>query len=148
MASQLSTNYANLPLLRSGEGLQRDNETIAQDAGRTAPLLRHTIMSQDNTTLKWEPLTVVTAQSEGTDIPAGIYLGGDIPAADLVAGDVTGCVIMIGGSGAVITEDMITLENSLTVDDVVVARAQTVRAVLAHCGLFLSDSIDLGSYQS
>lgn len=85
---------------------------------------------------------------DGSDIPSGILVSEAVTAAALVAGDVTGVQIMIGGRGAVLTEDMLTLENSLTVNSVVVARSETVERVLQNKGLFLSDSIALGAYQA
>lgn len=85
---------------------------------------------------------------DGSDLPNGILLSEDITEAALQAGDVTGQSILTGGGALVVTESMITLENSLAVTDIVVARSETIESYLAGRGIFLSDSIDLGAYQA
>ena len=85
---------------------------------------------------------------DGTDLPLGILLSEDIAELDIQAADVTGLQILVGGAGLVITESMITLENSLTVNSVVVAKSETIESFLAGRGIYLSDSIDLGAYQA
>lgn len=59
MAAQVSTNYANLPILRTGEPYTKDNETLEQDAGRATALAQYTVMAQKASTRKWVPLTTV-----------------------------------------------------------------------------------------
>lgn len=86
--------------------------------------------------------------SDGTEIPSGILWSDTVAAATLVAGDVTGQVIMIGGSGAVLDVSQITLENSLTVNSVVLARGETVESVLRNKGIFLNAVRDISAYQA
>jgi hypothetical protein len=77
----------------------------------------------------------------GVDIPQGIYLGGSITAAELVAGDVVNRPILIGGA-CTVDSSLVVLENSLAVTDIVEARNETIRGVLASKGIFLEDTID------
>lgn len=77
----------------------------------------------------------------GVNIPRGIYLGGSITAAELVAGDVVNRPILVGGC-CTVDSDLIVLENSLAVTDIVVAKDDNIRGVLASYGIFLEDTID------
>lgn len=79
--------------------------------------------------------------SDGTDKPAGIYMGNEITAAALVAGDIDDQPLLIG-SDKMIDEDMIVLENSLTLADVVVATGRTIREELELMGIYPRKSIN------
>jgi len=84
---------------------------------------------------------------DGSDLPSGIFVGSAIAAADLVAGDVTGQMVLVGGN-VVVDKNQLTLENSLAVTDVVVARGETIEAVLQGRGIYLNDSRDISSHQA
>ena len=84
---------------------------------------------------------------DGSDFPVGIYLGESITAAALVAGDVVGRVVLMGGN-IVCDKDQVVLENSLALTDVVVALSQTIQRALEQRGIWLTDSIDISSYQA
>jgi len=84
---------------------------------------------------------------DGSSIPSGIYIGESIPAADLVAGDVTGRMVLLGGNVVVDTEQVV-LENSLTLNSVVVSRFQTIASVLQDRGIWMQSTVDISSYQA
>lgn len=92
-----------------------NSAVIAQDAARATPLAQYTLMARIAATGKYVPLTSLTA-TDGSAIPAGIYLGDAITAARLVAGDITDCQIVVGFSE--LDETMLVIENSLTLASV------------------------------
>lgn len=151
MAVQDRVDQKNFPFILSGQSLSKDNETILQDAGRATPLARFTVMARIAASLKWVPLTDVTAV-DGTAIARGIYLGDDIAAADLVAGDVVGAPILVGGGCTVDTQQLV-LENSVTLADVVVAAVaavgtHVVEDDLAAFGIFVESTLDIDELEN
>jgi hypothetical protein len=88
------------------------------------------------------------AGDDGQNLPYGIYMGPSITAAALVAGDVSDSPILIGGTGALVDENQIVLENSLTLDSVVISKNATIRGVLEARGIVPKDSVDISSYQA
>lgn len=80
--------------------------------------------------------TVTAATGEASvAIPAGIYVGDDIAAATVVAGDVSDADLLVG-SDKMIDEDMIVLENSLTLESVIVDTGKTIRQELQDIGIY------------
>lgn len=80
--------------------------------------------------------TVTVATGEITaSIPAGIYMGDDIAAATIVAGDITNQDLLIGDD-KMIDEDLIILENSLTLASVISATGLTIRQHLQNIGIY------------
>jgi len=79
---------------------------------------------------------------DGEDLPAGIYRGSAITAAALIAGDVTGNDILVGGP-CIIDETGLVLENSLTLNSIVVKTGKTIRATLIALGLNPRPSINV-----
>ncbi|MCP4568612.1 MAG: DUF3383 domain-containing protein [FCB group bacterium] len=80
--------------------------------------------------------TVTAATGEETTaIPAGIFMSNDIAAATIVAGDVDDQVLLVG-SDKMIDEDMIVLENSLTLASVVTSTGKTIRQHLELLGIY------------
>lgn len=80
--------------------------------------------------------TVTAATGEVTSsIPAGIFMNDDIAAATIVAGDVTDQTLLVG-SDKMIDEDLIILENSLTLASVVASTGFTVRQHLELLGIY------------
>lgn len=116
MSVQNRTDFTNYPFILSGITLARENEIILTDAGRVAPLLKHTVMAQVAASKKWVPLTDVAAL-DGSNTARGIYLGEDITAAALVAGDVTICPMLVG-FGVTVDRQQLVFENALTLDSV------------------------------
>ncbi len=120
-------------------------------------------------------ITVLTAGASGTDIsgsgflngltgtgtvtagsgtnsaylPAGILISSDIAAADLVAGDVTYQSVLTGGVVR-FDKNLITLENSLTLADVITVGGLdvTIEQYLAQLGLYAQDSVDIDEYEN
>ena len=82
----------------------------------------------------------VAATGDGTDFPAGIYIGDTILTADLVAGDVTNRKIWIKGAPMVLDEDKVVLENSLDLDDVITVTGKTIRQHLEDMGFLTRDA--------
>lgn len=79
---------------------------------------------------------------DGEDIPAGIYRGSAIATASLVAGDVTGNDILVAGP-VIFDEDGLTIENSLTMNSIVVKQGKTIRMALIALGLNPRPSVDV-----
>lgn len=94
MAQQSSVNQNSFPLIVGGNPTIKEAETILQEATRNVPLVSGTLMARIAASGKWTPFTnsSLTA-TDGSNMPAGIYLGDDIAAATLVAGDTTGMIL-------------------------------------------------------
>lgn len=150
---QSSVDNNSVPFLRFPNPGAIDIEAIIfQDAGRATPLAPFTLMAKIAATQKWEPFTDETA-TDGTAIPAGIYLGSSIPAADIVAGDITDVQMLVGA--AFIDLNQLIIENSKTLDTVIEATGaadniniQTVRDYLANRGIFVEDTVDISSFEN
>lgn len=87
------------------------------------------------------------AGNDGQNLPAGIYTGPEVAAATLVAGDVSDSPILVG-AGVLVDENQIVLENSLTLNDVVIALNKTIRAALGNVGIFAESTVDIASYEN
>ena len=87
--------------------------------------------------------------SSGEDLPAGIYMGEDIAAADIAAGDIEYCPILIGGSNVHIAEDLLVIENSLTLNSVIVSQAKTIKDYMSDAlNIYTRDDAYLGNYEN
>lgn len=149
MSVQVTTQNTTEDLYMSGMAISKDQETLLQDAERTAPLVFGTIMAKVAASGKWVPLTNVAA-TNGEAIARGIFVGADVAAADLVAGDVVDQPIVVGGDALVVDENLITLENSLTLATVVGATLEqrTIEDDLISVGIFAGESISITGQQS
>jgi len=146
MSVQSRTNNINKPFILSGDSLIRNNETILQDAGRTAVLAPFTVMAKVAASQKWVPFTDETAVDGGA-IPQGIYLGPEIAAADLVAGDVIAPTILIG-DGIIDEAQLILDEGATTLDTVITVGTTDLRTVkdhLANRGIFVEETVAISS---
>ena len=147
---QSAVNYDVNALVKGGMALAREGQTIAQDAGRSAPLAPNTVMAKVAESGKWIPLTDLAA-TDGTAIPQGIYMGDEIAAASLVAGDVVDAPVLVGG-GCMVDGGQLVLENGLTLDDVISISAsvehRTVRDRLESRGIFIEDAEDIAAYEN
>jgi hypothetical protein len=114
------------PILRFGESLIRDNETLLTDGGRSGDLVKYTVLSRNPTSRKLVPLTDIAA-TDGTEIPVGLSAQ-SATEAEIQAGDVTGFQLYVKVER--IDEASIVLENSLTLDSVIASRDQTIRDLL------------------
>lgn len=85
--------------------------------------------------------------NDGQNLPAGIYTGPEITAAAIVAGDIVDSPILVG-AGVLVDQNQIVLENSLTLNDVVVALNKTIQAALGDVGIFSEDTIDIASIEN
>lgn len=147
---QVTTQNNTLDLYMGGEAISKDQETILTDAGRTVPLVFGTIMAKIAATGKWVPLINI-ALTTGAGVARGIFVGADITAAALVAGDVVDVPIVVGGDALVVDENLITLENSLTLATVVetaTVSARTIEDDLISVGIFAGESISITGQQS
>lgn len=99
MASpQSSAVQSTFPFTLDGNPYVLTNETIKQDASRTAALAQYTIMAYVSATQKWVPWSNLTA-SDGSAYPMGILMtDGGFTGAQVAAGDVTGAAIAAGGT--------------------------------------------------
>lgn len=96
-----------------GEGVYTIAAIIGQDGGRSTPLLSKTLLAKISFNGKMTPF-IDEGATNGTAIPAGIYMGSDIPAADIVAGDITGVVVLL--SDAWFDDGKLVIEASKTLD--------------------------------
>lgn len=142
MPVQSEQNNANRPFILSGESKSRENETILQDAGRTADLVDKTVMAKVAASGKWVPFIDET-ETDGSAIPQGVYRGSTILAATLVAGDVTGQVIIIGD--AILDTDQVVMDEGTkaltTIVTVGTTDLRTVQDRLADRGIFLEATV-------
>ena len=116
MAMQNQLDNSTRPFILYNYPSNRKKGTIKKDTGRTAVLKQYTVLGKIAATGLYVPLTSATA-TDGSAIPAGIYIGEDIAAATLVAGNVTDCDILT--SGARFDAGQLVIENSLTLNTVV-----------------------------
>ena len=101
MAVQTSRNNSSVPFIRSGVSLVKENETIEQDAGRSAVLEFGTIMAKKNLTVP----TTGTAGSNtgnGTVTAVAAAVGGPAP---LVGAYVLTCTFAVTNGGVFKLED-------------------------------------------
>lgn len=116
MAMQNKLDNSTRPFILHSYPANRKKGTIKQDATRATVLKQYTVLGKIAATGLYVPLTSATA-TDGSAIPAGIYIGEDIAAATLVAGNVTDCDILT--SGARFDAGQLVIENSLTLNTVV-----------------------------
>jgi len=136
-------------ILDSSLSSSTDDAVLAQDAGRSVPLVLGTVLSRILATGKYVPFTDETA-TDGTAQPSAVYLGADIPAADLVAGDVEDSIVVLGGS-IILDKQRVVIENSKLLTTVIAAttvNARTVEDSLNMRGIFLGDSDDSTSFEN
>lgn len=150
MNVQASQNNSNKPfILNDGLGLTKDNLVLLQDAGRATALVFGTLLAKIAASGKFVPYTNEAA-TDGTALPAGVYIGPDIAAADIVAGDVADIQVLLGGA-VVIDEDQLTIENAKTLGTVIAAvsvNARTVEDVLNYKGIYVGSSEDPSSFEN
>lgn len=159
MAVQGRTDLANVPFILEGKPFTDMAGTILQIAGRTVPLLSHTLMAQVASSEKWVPwLNANLGGTTGTQRPAGIYMGDDITAAALAAGDVINCPILRGGQGVVIDEGQLVFDQgdsgggtagALTnIPTVPTNQAITARTLLHMLGLFPKTTVAISAAET
>jgi hypothetical protein len=117
MAVQARRDNTNFPFILNGMALTKGDQTVVQDAGRATAMALYTVMTYDPATAKWNSWTDETA-TDGTQYPKGILLRA-LTAAEIVAGDVSDVPIMVGGLGVLVNEDLLVIENSLTLATVI-----------------------------
>jgi hypothetical protein len=138
MASpQGRTDQDVTPILRFGEALIRDNETFAQDAGRSGDLEKYTVLARDPATNTL--VVLVPTATDGTEIPAGLSAQ-SIDEADIIAGNVTGFQLYIKTGR--IDEDSIILETG-TLETEVTNQNQTIRDLLFRIDIYPEPGIDI-----
>lgn len=151
MAGQASLSIDITPLVLSGVPYFKTG-TLEQDAGRSDPLEVYTVLGYiGGATKKWVPLTDIDAL-DGSNKPAGIYVGPELTAAAIAAGDVTlqDAAIIVGGMGCVLDQNKLVFENSLTLDtdiDYIDTGGSngslgTIEQLLRSIGLFMGDVVD------
>lgn len=134
------------PLVIGGRCVTR-REQVAQDAQRSGAMVLGTVMSYDPTNTNWVPFTDETA-TDGTAHPCGILYEALTEAA-IQAGDIDGVTIIV--ADAILNEDLITFENSLTKDTIVNIPAnlnKSAEQLLGMVGLVLVDTEEASSYEA
>ena len=134
------------PLVIGGRCVTR-REQVAQDAQRSGAMALGTVMAYDSANTNWVPLTDVTA-TDGTQIACGILYEALTEAA-IQAGNIDNVTIIV--LDAILNEDLITFENSLTKDSVVTVPTnykQSVEQCLLDKGLVLVDTEEASSYEA
>lgn len=151
MAGQASLAIDLTPLIIEGVPKFKGG-TLEQDAGRSDPLETYTVLGyKGGATKKWVPLTDIDAL-DGSNKPAGIYVGPEITAAAIVAGDVTlqDASILVGGMGVEVDTNKLVFENSLTLDSDIDyidtggsnGSLGTIEQLLRVIGIFIGDVVD------
>ena len=117
-----------------GVGIYTTSAVIAQDGSRSEPLLSKTLLARKSADAKMTPW-INEAATDGTAIPAGIYMGSDIAAADLGAGDIENVVVLL--SDAWFDEEKLVIENSKSLNQVILIDNdhRTLRERLRSMGL-------------
>lgn len=159
MAVSATLTNSNSELVRFGVALVDHGATIKQNTDRGGDLEHGTVMAYENTTKKWIPWTLVTAENGGS-VPAGIYVGDDITAASLAAGDITDVPILKGG-WCVVDKNKIVFDGNVDLDDVVNATNQAATTpavadyievaawqVLAWAGIHVEDTSKISAAQA
>ena len=116
MAMQNQLDNSTRPFILYNYPANRRKVTIKQDATRATELAPYTLLAKIASTGLYVPLTDVEA-TDGSALPAAIYVGEPITAAALVAGNVTDCPVIT--SGIRFDEDQLVLENDVDLDDVI-----------------------------
>jgi len=145
MAAQTRTDYTNFPFVLSGEPLVKTAETLLTDAGRSAALVKNTLMSKISASGKWVPFTDNTA-SDGSEFPAGI-IKADVSAAELVAGDVPDIPIIVGGE-ITIDVNQLVIENSKTLADVITSSGLTVGDELERHNIYVEATRAIDEFEN
>ena len=151
MAGQASLSIDLTSLVLSGVPFFKGG-TLEQDAGRSAVLAPNTVFGyKGGATGKWVPLTDIDAL-DGSNKPAGIYVGPEITAAVIAAGDVTlqDASVLIGGMGCLVDKNKLVFENSLTlasdIDYIDTGGSNgslgTIEQILRSIGIFMGDVVD------
>lgn len=153
MAVQSSANRNIVPFI-TGAVLSREAETIARIIGRAVPLAPYTLMGKIAATGLWKPCDDA-ADSDGSAIPQGIYMGDAIPAAALAAANVVNCQIVVGGAGAVFDAAQLVIEEGMsppmdldTIISVDSIDLRTVRERLYGIGLFAESNVAIDGYEN
>jgi hypothetical protein len=147
MTVQSRSDIDNTPFILGGNPVQSESETVAQDAGRTADMVYGTLMSQNPSTKIWSSFVDETGIN-GTQIPMGVLLR-TLPTADIVAGNVENVPILTGN--AILNKDLLTIENSKTLDTVVNSPTnlnKRVEDLLKWLGIFMADVIDTTGFEN
>jgi hypothetical protein len=151
MANQVTIVNNSTPFIRAGmpTPIIKDGQTIATDGARTASLVGGTVMAKIAASGKWKNWQNEAA-TDGSAIPAGLYIGPDILAASLVAGDVVDCQILVGA--AIIDKNQITMDPSTKALTTVIGgssiHAGTVEDYLMKLGLYCEDTIDISGSEN
>lgn len=146
MSVQTRTDFSNLAFVLQGTGKYKVG-TVAQDAGRSTVMARHTLMAYNPTTQKWEPFTDETAV-DGTQYPRGI-MQAELTAAQVVAGDVSDVPILVGG--VIIDKNALVIENSKTLATIVNVPTNlnsSVEDLLRWSGIYMQDTDDIDGFEN
>ena len=150
MAVQDRRNQDNRSFILSGDSFKEADAVFLTDAGRgTTALVFGTLVSKVAASQKYVPFSDETA-TNGTAVPAGIFIGNNITGAALVAGDVIDQVVLIGGNVTIDTSQL-TIENSKTLATVIVGSAiftQTVRDFLHMRGIFPETTVAISATEN
>jgi hypothetical protein len=119
MAVQARLDNTTEPLILS-DSSDVENGDIAQNGGRTTPLLYGTVMARIAASRYWTPWVNVAATT-GAGVPRGIYLGDDIAAADMVARNVTDVPILVGD--ARVNEELVVFDDDILTANSIIAAA-------------------------
>ena len=100
------------------------------------------LVTNPNTWVPFNPANV-----DGSQVPAGIYIGDQIPAASIAAGVNTACPIVVAGIGAEFDYSLMTIENGASIVTGLLG-GLTVREALYLLGFLSSDTIDIDYFEN
>lgn len=154
MALQTARDNDNRSFILSGDGFKETDAVFLQIGGRgSTALVFGTLVSKIAATGKYAPFDDETT-TDGTAIPAGIFIGNDITGAALVAGDVVDQTILVGGSVTIDTSQLV-IEGSKTLATVIEATGgadnifiQTVRDYLHMRGIFPETTVAISAAEN
>ena len=149
MAYQASVTNTNFPLILSGEGLVKENETLLTIGGRSTNMVTGTLMAKYTTGAnagKWAPwLNANLGATDGTQTPAGILVADTLLAATIAAGDVTNLAILVGGSVCQVDSSLLTIDGGTatlsSVPTVPTNACRTAEQLLNMIGIFPTSTI-------
>ena len=146
MAVQSRQDISTVPLIRSGDTFVT-LETLAYSSGDD--LERGTVLAKKSADGKYVAFTDESA-TDGSALPAGIYLGPTIDDSDLDGTDIDNVEVLTGGA-CTIDASQVLLHNSKTLNTAIGGSAAfnaTVRDILAWRGIFVEETVDIDEFEN
>jgi len=151
MALQAKLDNTTVPFVRTGLAATDQTGTLLQDGGRSeGAILQFTVMAFNPTSKKYVPFSNA-GDTNGENVPAGIFLGDDVAQQATIDGDVVDFMVLI--SDAYFDESQLVFDaaGAITLDTVVTVATnniKTVRQLLLEIGLIAQSTIDTSGFEN